>query len=173
MEDVLPRMRAALATTPGRWSALTAQNPDDLLRRQAAPGEWSAVDCLSHLRDGERDVFQVRLRAFQAGRDLVPYDPERDGGPASGESPAELAADFAQLRAESLSLLEDVSPADLEVTVTHGEIGPVRLSEMIAYWAAHDLMHTVQAERALIQPFAAASGPWRVMLADHDLARRD
>lgn len=173
MDHALPWVRAVLATTPERWSAMTAQMPDDLLRREAAPGEWSAVDCLRHLRDGERDVFQVRLRAFQAGQDLVPYDPDRDGRPASGETPAELAADFARLRAESLSLLEDVSPADLEITVTHGEYGPVRLSEMVAYWAAHDLMHMVQAERALIQPFAADSGPWRVMLADHDFARRD
>jgi hypothetical protein len=173
MEDLLPRVRVVLATTPGRWSALTAQIPDDQLRREAAPGEWSAVDFLRHLRDGERDVFQVRLRAFQAGQDLVPYDPERDGGPAGGETAAELAADFARLRAESLWLLEDMSPADLKISVTHGEYGPVRLSEMVAYWAAHDLMHTIQAERALIQPFAASSGPWRVMLADHDFARRD
>jgi hypothetical protein len=173
MDDLLAQVRAVLATTPGRWSALTAQIPDDLLLREAAPGEWSAVDCLRHLRDGERDVFQVRLRAFQAGQDLVPYDPERDGSRVSGETAADLAADFARLRAESLSLLEGLSPADLEISVTHGEYGPVRLSEMVAYWAAHDLMHTVQAEQALIQPFAADCGPWRVMLADHDLARRD
>jgi len=27
--------------------------------------------------------------------------------------------------------------------------------------SAHDLMHTVQAERAMMQPFIAGSGPWR------------
>jgi len=36
-------------------------------------------------------------------------------------------------------------------------------------WAAHDLMHTVQAERALMQPFLAKSGPWRPYFADHDI----
>jgi hypothetical protein len=37
--------------------------------------------------------------------------------------------------------------------------------------AAHDLNHTVQAERALMQPFIAGSGPWRTagVFADHDL----
>ena len=34
--------------------------------------------------------------------------------------------------------------------------------------AAHDLMHTVQAERALMQPFVAGSGKWRGYFADHD-----
>jgi hypothetical protein len=41
---------------------------------------------------------------------------------------------------------------------------------MIHQWAAHDLNHTVQAERALMQPFIAGPGPWRAAgnFADHD-----
>ena len=30
-------------------------------------------------------------------------------------------------------------------------------------------MHTVQAERALMQPFVAGSGKWRAYFADHDV----
>jgi hypothetical protein len=33
-------------------------------------------------------------------------------------------------------------------------------------------MHTVQAERALMQPFVAGSGPWRGYFADHDVAAK-
>jgi hypothetical protein len=42
---------------------------------------------------------------------------------------------------------------------------------MVHEWAAHDLNHTVQAERALMHPFIAGSGPWRTagVFADHDL----
>jgi hypothetical protein len=29
-------------------------------------------------------------------------------------------------------------------------------------------MHIVQAERAVMQPFIAGSGPWRPYFADHD-----
>src|SRR3954470_7967810 len=74
MDDVLPGLRALLTTTPARWTSLTTTLPDDLLRREPAPGEWAAIDCLRHLRDAERDVFQFRLEAFRAGQDLVPYD---------------------------------------------------------------------------------------------------
>ncbi|MBA2285220.1 MAG: hypothetical protein H0W02_07045 [Ktedonobacteraceae bacterium] len=42
------------------------------------------------------------------------------------------------------------------------------LGELLHEWAAHDLMHTVQAERALMQPFILACGPWRSYLSDHD-----
>ena len=168
-EEMLPRVRSVLATTPARWSAMTVEIPVDLLERSPAPGEWPAVDCLRHLRDAERDVFHVRVRAFRAGQDLEPYDPETQGSAPRGESPAALAADFAQLRTTGLALLAEVTSGELALTVTHGEFGPVRLGDLLNEWAAHDLMHTVQAERALMQPFIAASGPWRVTLADHDV----
>ena len=32
---------------------------------------------------------------------------------------------------------------------------------MIHQWAGHDLMHTVQGERALLQPFIEGCGPWK------------
>jgi DinB superfamily len=169
MDDVMTGLRAVLVTTPARWTSLIAAVPDDLLRRAPAPGEWAAIDCLRHLRDAERDVFQVRFEAFRSGQDLVPYDPERDGSVSPGEPAQALAEDFARLRAASLEVLSDVTPEDLGITVIHGEYGPVQLGAMLHYWAAHDLMHTVQAERALMQPFITRSGAWRVMCADYDV----
>jgi hypothetical protein len=35
-------------------------------------------------------------------------------------------------------------------------------------WAGHDLMHLVQAERAVMQAFIPGSGPWRRYFSDHD-----
>jgi hypothetical protein len=48
-------------------------------------------------------------------------------------------------------------------------LGTVTLAEFLHEWAAHDLNHTLQAERALMQPFIAGCGPWRGYFADHDL----
>jgi hypothetical protein len=45
----------------------------------------------------------------------------------------------------------------------------VTLRQQINEWAAHDLMHVVQAERAVMQPFITATGPWRSYFADHDV----
>jgi hypothetical protein len=169
-DDLLRQMRAVLAATPSRWLILVANVPENLLLRFPAAGEWSAVDCLRHLRDGEEDVFQTRLRAFRAGQDLVTYEPARDGRLSRSELPAALAEEFARARTVSLALLADVTAAERELTVNHAEYGPVRLGEWLHYWGAHDLMHTVQAERALMQPFIEGAGPWRVMCADHDVA---
>jgi hypothetical protein len=82
-----------------------------------------------------------------------------------------MASEFAALREQSLDLLARLSPADLSRTARHADLGTVTLGDMIHEWAAHDLNHTVQAERALMQPFIAGSGPWRAAgyFADHDV----
>ena len=103
-----------------------------------------------------------------AGRDFPGFDPDSQGTLLdTGRSPGELARTFARLRDESLAALSQIGPADLGRTVRHQELGPVTLEELIHEWAADDLMHTVQGERALMQPFISGSGPWQRYFADH------
>jgi hypothetical protein len=66
-------------------------------------------------------------------------------------------------------MLDELAAGDLTRGAIHREYGPVQLGQLLHEWAAHDLMHTIQAERALMQPFVAKSGPWRVTFADHDV----
>jgi len=165
--DTLAAIRGVLRTTPARWQALTAQLPPAILERPAAPDEWSAVECLRHLIDLETRVFPTRLRALLAGQDFPAPGPPI---PITGAMPADLAAIFAQHRAANLDLLAGVQPADLERAITHPQLGQVTVGNLVLDWAAHDLMHTVQAERAVLQPFLPGTGPWRHFFEDHDLS---
>lgn len=167
MNDVLTSASAVLSITPARWANLAQTVPADLLSLPPAPGEWSALECLQHLIDTE-PVFQFRIDAFLAGRDFPAFDPDRQGTkPDARRQPAELAAEYARLRAASLDALARLTPGDLDRQAVHQELGRVTLSEMIHEWAAHDLMHTVQAERALMQPFIRDCGPWHEYFKDH------
>jgi hypothetical protein len=157
-----------LSTTATRWLTLTETIPNELLARPPLPGEWSALECLQHILDTERGVFPVRIRAILAGRDFVGFNPDKEGTPA-GQDAARLAAEFARLRAENLRLLEQVTEDDLTRTAHHSELGLVTMGELVNEWAGHDLMHTVQAERSLMQPFIGGSGPWRSYFRDHDV----
>jgi hypothetical protein len=121
---------------------------------------------LEHLVDTEK-VFQFRVQAFLAGRDFPNFDPDTQGSTPDAQTPLALAEEFARLRRESLLLLEKLSPADLERRARHAELGMVSLSEMVHEWGAHDLNHTVQAERALMQPFLRGCGPWKKYFTDH------
>jgi hypothetical protein len=170
MEAFLSHVRAVLLTTVPRWETLVTVLPADLLAAPPAPGEWSAAGCLAHLLDAERFVFPVRVRAFLAGEDFPAFDPDAEGMLPGTNDPVTMLTEFITLRKESLSLLHALGEADLPRTARHPELGPVTLEQLLHEWAAHDLMHTVQAERALMQVFLPGTGPWRFYFKDHDAA---
>ena len=122
--------------------------------------------------DTELAIFNARVLAIRAGEAFRGFDPDTEGhvhrithtGP-------ELVDQLRPMRAESLESLEALVPADLERTGKHSTSVPVTMAELLNEWAAHDTMHIVQAERALIQAFIPGSGPWRGYFADHDVAR--
>jgi hypothetical protein len=168
MNDILKEVRTILQTTPLRWSSLAQNISSSVLSLPPAPGEWSAVDCLQHLVDAERWVFPVRVKALRAGQDFTAFDPDSQGTKSDSRlSPVELAAEFAALRAVNLALFDQLTTADLTRQARHQELGLVTLSELVHEWAGHDLMHTVQAERALMQPFIQGCGPWQSYFRDH------
>jgi hypothetical protein len=166
METLMERIQAMLTATPDRWNNLSQTLPADLLTRRPAPSEWSAVECLQHLTDTER-VFQFRVKCFLDGIDFPAFDPDRQGTKPGGHSAGELAGEFAALRLQSLKSIAALGAADLDRRVRHQQLGPVTLREMLSEWAAHDLNHTIQAERALMQPFLLECGPWIESFQDH------
>jgi hypothetical protein len=167
MDEFLATIQGILSATPARWTELARTAPASLLSRAPAAGEWSALECLQHLLDTEEFVFPVRIPAFLAGQDFPAFNPAADGRAPAAQNPAALAEKFARLRADNLRLLAPVTAADLERRARHAELGMVTLGEMLNEWAAHDLNHTIQAERAIMQPFIQGSGAWQFYFADH------
>jgi hypothetical protein len=170
MQNSIQVILTILKTTPNRWKDLADNLPEELLSRKPVQGEWSAVECLQHLVDIER-VFFSRLDSLLKEQDFPAYDPEREGTWLEGRVEIEdLAGKFAGLRDASLAALQRIGPGDLEKTARHQELGSVTLGEMLHEWAGHDLLHTIQAEKALMQPFIKGCGPWQVYFQDHDLS---
>jgi hypothetical protein len=167
MDKILSWVKAVLAVTPETWRRLTQALPPELLTTPPAPGQWSSMECLQHLIDTER-VFHFRLGCVLEGRDFPAFNPDTQGKtPDRSRKPADLAEEFAGLRAESFRALAGIGAADLVRSARHQELGVVTLNEMVHEWAAHDLNHTVQAERAMMQPFIRGCGPWQRYFADH------
>jgi hypothetical protein len=171
MSDLVGDLMDILRIDGERWRALATGLDRELLARVPAPGEWSALQCLGHAADTEAAVFAARVRAIKEGRaELVSYDPDVESTPITSDTdPRALAERHAALRRESLALLATVTQEDLDRTSRHQELGQVSLRELLNEWASHDLMHIVQAERAVMQPFIPGSGPWRHYFVDHDV----
>jgi DinB superfamily len=169
LNSFVANVYAVLSTTPERWQRLVSTLPPALLTRPPVAGEWSALDCLQHLLDAERLLYPVRCRAFLTGQSFDNFDPHEHHVGHDSQTPKQLVAEFIRYRQESLVLLNQLKDNDLERTAQHPKLGTVTLVEMLHTWAAHDLNHTIQAERALMQPFMFRSGPWRVFFRDHEV----
>jgi hypothetical protein len=170
MTDLIDQTIDILRFDAPRWQSLATLDRD-LLQRQPSPGEWSALECLGHAVDCEEAVFAERVRAVLEGRPhLRSYEPDIEGTPITADTdPIELAARHAELRARSIELVASVTEADLDKTSQHPDLGIVSLRQLLNEFAAHDLMHIVQAERAVMQAFVPETGPWRFYFADHDV----
>lgn len=166
MDNLLTAIDPLLSATAERWMGLAVAYPVELLAGAPATGEWSALECLQHIIDTEK-VLQFRVRAFLEGRDFPAFNPDEQGTPLGTAVPLEMARRFAQMRRESLDLLADLKESDLQRSARHAELGMVTLGEMLHEWVAHDLNHTIQAERALMQPFIRDCGPWKIYFSDH------
>jgi hypothetical protein len=169
MPDVIDLTLSMLRTSVDRWAAIARVDPG-LLGRRPAEGEWSAVQALQHVVDTEGAVFRTRTLAIRAGEAFPAFDPDVEGHVDRIASTAEaLVAQLAERRALSLTTLETITPEELALAGQHAELGRVTMAELLNEWAAHDTMHIVQAERALMQAFIPATGPWRIYFTDHDV----
>ncbi|MGB1289037.1 MAG: DinB family protein [Aggregatilineales bacterium] len=166
--DILTNLTAVLNSTPLRWTHLVEHTPDDLLRLQPAPGQWSALGCLLHMVDMEDAIFASRVRAILAGENFPAFFPDETGSVLDDTmDAATLAQQFATKRADSLILVGTLTSDDLVKTAVHGELGEVSLSNLLHEWGGHDLMHLVQAEQAMMQPFIEGCGAWQSYFSDH------
>lgn len=169
MHILLEPIQAILSTTPERWQRLVRTLPVDVLTRPPAEGEWSARACLQHLLVAEQTLFPARFHAFLTGQNFTAFDPNQSHADLEAQTAEQLVAAFTEARHENLVLLERVTDDDLGRSVQHPQFGTVTLAQMLHTWAGHDLMHTVQAERALMQPFILGCGPWRAFFQDHEV----
>jgi hypothetical protein len=117
-----------------------------------APGEWSANECVGHLIEAERRGFAGRIRRILAAdpadgpASLEEWDPS---GVAEARRDhlrpgAELADEFAALRADSLLLVRGLGPAEMDRVGMHPEVGPLRVDELLGEWVHHDRNHVRQ-----------------------------
>ena len=86
---------------------------------------------------------------------------------SEGKDLRQLLTEFETLRKHNLAALMalDLSDAQLDSTGIHPTFGEVRLRQLLATWAAHDLGHIVQIARTMCRQYRDAVGPWREFIS--------
>ena len=139
------------AATPTLIRELVAE-AGDLLRVAPEPGEWSVLECLAHLTDGELIIAgRSRWILAEDEPDIVGYDQARwvsDLG-QNREHPERLLAVFEALRRWDLDLWARTPVSERSRVGIHRERGPESYELTFRLGAGHDRIHLAQARRAL------------------------
>jgi hypothetical protein len=135
-------------------------------RWKPAPADWSIVEIVNHLVDEEVEDFRTRLRLTLESplADWPPIDPkgaaiarkyqQRDLG--------ESVARFESARSESLHWLRSLRNLSLNQVHTHPKLGSMRAGDLLASWAAHDLLHLRQITKRRYQYLRAQVEPFKL-----------
>jgi hypothetical protein len=159
-----------LNRTPKILRAWLEDLPEPWITGNEGPETFNAWDVVAHLVSGEEDDWIPRLDAILAhGREkpFTPFDRFAFREKYKGKTLSNLLEIFEDLRTRNLSYLKslDLQPAQLDLEGTHPDFGTVKLSQLIATWAVHDIGHITQIARVMAKQYQGAVGPWKKYLS--------
>ena len=134
-------------------SAVTAELgalSDEALEWHPAPGEWCVKECVGHIVEAERRGFNGRIRTILAQSEprLSGWDQEAVERARNDcqRRAADLLAEFSAIRTDSVALVQNLTPADLQRGGTHEKVGYVTVENLLHEWLHHDRNHFRQAQ---------------------------
>ncbi len=134
-ENERKRYLEVLRATPLRLKAALKGVPKALLLWPPAPGKWSILEIVCHLRDMEKDAYLARYQRILA--EVEPALPDVDGDAYSLEKDyrsqrlSEALRDWTRLRRESLKLLAGVKREQWDRSGIHAVAGRLTLADFV------------------------------------------
>ncbi len=147
------QLLAVLSESPD-WAADRLERvPAERWRVAPAPGRWSALEVLCHLRDADADVYLPRLERLLTESQPLVEDVDMTGWDQvrryREQEPEAVLAAWGVARRRLVARLAPLSRADWARMCIHSARGPFPLAEMVRAWAEHDLSHRRQMADAL------------------------
>ncbi len=158
-----------LERTPATLKALLSGLSEEWTLNDEGEDTFSARDVVGHLISGEETDWVVRAQMILedgTAREFEPFDRFRFREDYKDQTLDELLVRFQSLRGANLERLRAMAldPEALEREGMHPELGRVRLRELLATWAVHDLGHIRQIVRVMAKQYRDEVGPWTAYL---------
>jgi len=138
-----------LAATPAALKAALRGVPRKLLLYTPAPGKWSILEILCHMRDMEREGYLERYTRILAENE--PRLPDLNGDALAierdyrGQKAGDVLRDWTRLRRESLRLLKKSKPEQWRRAGIHETAGRLSIDDLVVRHAVgNDLAHLAQ-----------------------------
>jgi hypothetical protein len=179
------RYLETLAATPANLKGAVRGLPKKILVFTPAPGKWSILEILGHLRDMEREGYLERYERILA--ETEPRLPDLNGEALAIErdyrsaKAGEVLRDWTRLRRETLRLLRKLTDAQWSRAGVHETAGRLTMEDFLRRQAVgNDEAHLGQIEAvkrryALLSGLAAAPAALATALkgvSDETLRRR-
>ena len=147
------QLLATLAESPHWVAQRLGRYPESRWGQAPAPGRWSALEVVCHLRDADQEVLLPRLeRMLVEERPAIP-DVDMSGWETRGayrtESVRAAHHAWSESRRRALARLAPLRPEGWRRMGVHSVRGPYPLGEMVRRWVEHDLSHRRQIAEAL------------------------
>ncbi len=160
---------AALEANARAIAALAGAMPTAGVRWRPTPDDWSVLEVVNHLADEENEDFRALLDGalHRPESAVLPIEPKRwvtDRAYNAQDFAASLAR-FLAARAASLVWLHGLDAPDWShvLTLPHGQRASA--GDLLAAWAAHDLLHARQLVEIQYAYRVAHAAPYSVAYA--------
>ncbi len=168
MEFNLKEAMEILEQTPKTLESFVGSLSKEWLTCVEGEGTWNAKEVISHLIEGEKVNWIPRLRfLLQEGnsKPFPAFDRYSHLNDKEGSICEALIA-FKEIRKENLETLRKLitTEAQLELKGLHPAFGEVKVRELLATWAVHDLTHIAQITRVIATRYTEEVGPWKEYL---------
>ena len=159
----------ALTNFPATLCSIIDPLDGPTLVRRGADRAWSIVEILCHLADEEVEDFRVRLELTLSDPrcDWPGIDPQ--GAARSrdyqAQDPREALGRFVAAREANLRWLGSLDQPDWSAEHIHPRLGRLRAGDLLASWAAHDLLHLRQITKRLFESVQTETQPYSTAYA--------
>jgi hypothetical protein len=140
-----------LRSTEAKLKEALKDVPRAVVTWTPAPGKWSILEIVGHLRDMESEAYLARYRRILS--EETPSLPDADGDRLSLENDygskrlAGVLREWSRLRRESLRLLKKVKGAEWDRAGIHETAGRLTMTDLVRRHAVgNDLAHLGQIE---------------------------
>lgn len=141
-----------LRSVPERLEAVVAGLDDEALFTAWLPDEWTVAQNVHHVADGHLNAFSRMKMVLCADRPrLEPYDQDVWARtPDASTAPVAWSLELIRgVHARWHALLVDLPEEAWSRDALHGEMGPITLDSLLAYYARHGDVHVAQIEETL------------------------
>ncbi len=144
---------AIMVSTPAVLKSLSSSLTERAWKHEPRRGDWAMNEIICHLRDTEREVYQLQLNlmmqkesAFLPRPDSAVWANEREYWNVDGKT---ALTEFALARIESLQTLKGLDDNVWARNARHAIFGPTNFLEVVSFIADHDRLHVQQAWKTL------------------------